>query len=109
MYISITGLRLTSALHAPSFWWHATRAMKQAQGADGNIHTSARTIDGVHHTLSAWQDAQAMAAFVASGAHGRAMTVFPKIASGGTVGYLSERIPDWDEARLIWQQRGQPA
>ncbi len=109
MYIAITGLRLHGPLHAPRFWLHAARSMKQAQSAEGNIYADARTIDGVHHTLSAWRDRKAMAAFLATGAHGRAMKVFPKIATGGTVGYLADRIPDWNEARLIWQQREQPA
>ena len=106
IYVSITGLRLNGPWHMPTFWWHAMRAMTQARQADGNLYADARTIDGVHHTLSVWRDRAAMQAYLTSGPHRRAMRIYPRIASGKVVGYTAERAPDWSEVHAIWQTRG---
>jgi hypothetical protein len=105
-YISITGLRLKSPLHAPRFWFHAVRSMAQAQRAAGNILADARTVDGVHHTRSVWQSREAMLAYLKSGAHVKAMGVFPKIATGRTYGFDSEQIADWDHCLDQWRRFG---
>lgn len=101
-YISITGLRLKDRRHTMRFWWHAVRSMAQARRAAGNLSAETRTIDGVRHTLSIWVDEQAMRAFLVSGAHRDAMTVFQAIATGRTLGFTTRQPPDWEAAHQLW-------
>jgi quinol monooxygenase YgiN len=105
-HVSITGLRLKSVWAAPLFWWHAIASMRQAQAAPGCLRVEARTIDGVAHTLSVWQDRAAMIAFVRSGAHRRAIRAFDRIATGMTLGFETERVPDWSEVPELLRARG---
>lgn len=106
VYVSITGLQVRRVWHIPSFWLHAMRSMAQARNAHGNISADARTIDGVHHTLSVWTDKDAMRAYLTAGPHLEAMRLFPNIATGKVVGYLAKQSPDWSEVHAIWQERG---
>lgn len=106
VYVSITGLRLRASWHAPRFWWHAVRSMKQARLAPGNISAETRTINGVHHTVSVWRDRKSMLDYLRSGAHREAMRIFPGIATGKTFGFLADQAPDWNGVHVIWQNRG---
>jgi quinol monooxygenase YgiN len=106
VYVSITGLRVRRAWHVPIFWLHAIKSMMQARRAPGNISAQARTIKGVHHTLSVWTDKQAMRAYLTTGAHLTAMRLFRKIATGKVVGYTTGQPPDWAEVHAIWQEQG---
>jgi hypothetical protein len=106
VYVSITGLRVRRVWHIPSFWLHALRSMGQARAAPGNISAGARTINGVHHTLSVWTDREAMRAYLTAGPHLVAMRLFPSIATGKVVGYLAAQAPDWSEVHAIWLNRG---
>jgi hypothetical protein len=106
MYVSITGLKLKNSWQLPRFLWHALRSMRQAKKAKGNLLVEARTIDGVHHTLSVWKDEADMRVFLISGAHLAAMKAFSAIATGKTVGYVADQPPSWDEVPMIWQSRG---
>jgi hypothetical protein len=107
LYISITGLRLRAAWHAPRFYWHAIRSLHQARRAEGNLHVSVTTIAGVRHTLTAWRDRDAMRAFLTRGAHLGALRAFGAIATGSTIGFEADRIPDWADARKIWEEKAQ--
>lgn len=107
-YVSITGLQLKGQRHFFRFWWHAIRSMAQARGAEGNIATDARFIDGVHHTRTVWKDDGAMRRYLAAGAHLKAMKAFGSIATGKTLGFYSDRVPDWDEVHQAWLSRGKP-
>ena len=109
VYVSITGLTLKAPRHVVRFWWHAIRSMRQAQRAPGNLRTEARTINGVHHTLSVWTDETAMRAFLVRGAHRQAMAAFSSIATGRTFGYTTDRVPDWSEVHNLHVSRGKPA
>lgn len=106
MYVSITGLELRAFWHGPRFWWHAMRSMQQALSADGNLYAGTQTINGVQHTLSGWRDEQAMRAYLVSGAHIGAMKAFDAIAVGKTIGFTTDRLPDWSEVHKIWRDRG---
>lgn len=109
IYVSVTGLRVTRFYHAPRFWWHAIRSLSQAQHAEVNLSASTRTIDGVHHTLSAWTDEAAMRRYLKSGAHLSALRVFRAIATGSTVGFVSQTVPGWEEALRRWREDGRPS
>ncbi|WP_395821582.1 hypothetical protein [Devosia sp.] len=106
VYVSITGLQVRRVWHIPSFWSHAMKSMVQARNAPGNLSADARTINGVHHTLSVWTDKKAMVAYLTAGPHLEAMRLFPSIATGKVVGCLAPQAPDWSEVHAIWLERG---
>lgn len=107
VYVSITGLQVRHFWYLPIFWRHALRAMMQVRSAPGNMSAQARTINGVHHTLSVWKDRQSMLTYLSAGAHREAMRVFPRIATGKTVGFQTQEVPDWSQVHAIWIERGQ--
>ena len=47
-----------------------------------------------------------MKAYVASGAHLKAMKVFDGMATGKIAGWEGDAIPSWDEALTRWHQDG---
>lgn len=106
VYVSITGLEITSPRHSSRFWWHAVRSMNQAREATGNISAEARTVNSVHHTLSVWTNEAAMRAYLSTGAHLQAMKAFPSIATGKTLGFNAEQPPHWDDVHALWAARG---
>ena len=106
VYVSITGLELRGFWHIPTFWRHAIASMAQAKAADGCISAEARTIKGVHHTRTVWKSRAHMHAYLNAGAHARAMKVFKRIATGKTFGYETDSVPDWNEVRRLWAEKG---
>lgn len=108
-YISITGLQLKAKRHALRFWWHAIGSMMQAKKAQGNLAVDARRINGVHHTRSVWTDEAAMRRYLLTGAHLQAMKAFGSIATGKTMGFESDQVPDWDEVHRLWQTQARVA
>ena len=80
--------------------------MRQARQAEGCLRAEAKSIDGVQHTLSVWTSESAMRAFMMTGAHRQAMKAFRSIATGSTIGYEADSVPDWETARRIWVERG---
>ena len=106
MHISITGLKINSFLHYPVFYYHATRCLKQAKAAQGNLYAGVNIINGIHHTLSAWQSTDAMKMYAFSGAHKQAIQVFRRIATGKILSYQADTIPAWDEVHHLWIEQG---
>ncbi len=106
VYVSITGLQVRRFWHVPTFWRHAIASMAQAQRAEGCLGASARTINGVHHTRSIWRDRKDMLAFLGKEAHLEAMKLFPRIATGKTLGFEATEVPDWDEVHRLWRTQG---
>jgi len=83
--------------------------MHQALAAEGNISAEARTVEGVHHTLSAWGDEASMRAFLVSGAHIKAMKAFRQIATGKTIGFHAQSLPEWETVHELWLTKGKEA
>lgn len=106
VYVSITGLRIRHFWQVPVFWRHAIASMRQAQSADGCLDAQARTIRGVHHTRSVWQDRAAMQAYLRAGSHLDAMRTFKRIATGKVYGLETTEVPDWPEVRRLWDELG---
>jgi quinol monooxygenase YgiN len=106
VYVSITGLQLKNIWHAPVFWRHATASMSQAQKAKGCLSADARSIEGVHHTLSVWISREAMLDYLTKGTHLNAMKTFKKIATGKVHGYETTTIPDWQDVHKLWCEHG---
>jgi quinol monooxygenase YgiN len=80
--------------------------MAQARRTPGCLSAEARSVGGVQHTLSVWQDRAALRAFMSSAAHRGAMKDFRRIATGRTFGYESDSAPDWSEALRLLQEKG---
>lgn len=106
MHISITGLKPKGILSYIKFWMLAIPTFRQAQTAAGNKHHSVKNIQGYQCTLTAWENKDAMLAFMRSGPHLKAMKAFHKIATGRTYGYESETIPSWEEAYKLLEEKG---
>lgn len=106
MHISITGLKPKGILSYIKFWMLAIPTFRQAQTAAGNKHHSVKNIQGYQCTLTAWENKDAMLAFMRSGPHLKAMKAFHKIATGRTYGYESEAIPSWEEAYKLLEEKG---
>jgi len=106
MYISITGLRLKNRFMFIPFAWHVMRSFKQAKKAEGNLHCALNNVNGVHHTLTAWESKKHMQQYIYSGAHKKAIVGFRRIATGKTLGYEGDELPSWEEAHKIWQKNG---
>ena len=107
VYVSITGLTLKRPWHIFRFFRHAAPALWQARKAPGNLHTDVKTINGVRHTITVWEDEKAMRRFLYRGAHAKAIRAFPEIADGKTFGFLTTEIPDWDTVHSLWHEHGQ--
>lgn len=80
--------------------------MADAQRAPGNIMAQTRTIDGIHHTLSAWEDRAAMLAYLRSARHARAMRKLKGYATGSVHGYQADNVPSWSEALAEYEAHG---
>ena len=106
VYVSITGLQVRRVWHIPVFWTHAMRAMMQARTAPGNIRAEARSINGVHHTLSVWTDRKAMLGYLRAGPHRDAIRLFPRIATGKVLGFYAQEVPDWSDVPTLWAAQG---
>lgn len=79
---------VATELHVRSFWKlfsfvkHASRSMKQAKNAPGNIYAYA-TNGGwrIGYTLTAWENKEAMMQFRNSGAHKTAMKQISRLSN----------------------------
>lgn len=106
VYVSITGLRLKRWRDGLRFAWRAFLSMRQAKRAQGNLQAEAKTIDGVHHTLTVWESEAHMRRFLYRGAHRQAIRAFPAIATGKTFGFETEQVPGWDAVPALWHEHG---
>lgn len=74
VHVSVTRLRLRSLWFVFPLAWHTSRCNRQIRAADGCIASEVRGgPDGIFWTKSIWRDEAAMRAFMASGAHLKAM------------------------------------
>jgi len=104
MIISVTGLKPRNLLTVLPFWRRAIPSFNQAKQAKGNLFCEVKKIQGIQHTLTAWDSMESLRAFVSSGPHIKAVKAFHKIATGSTFHYESDTIPSWEEARRLWEE-----
>ena len=104
MYISVTGLKPNNFFSSIRFWLLAIPSFNQAKSSEGNLFCATKSVNGYQHTITAWDSKKSMKKFVASPTHLKAMNVFPEIATGFTIGYESDEIPDWDTAIARWNR-----
>ena len=106
MHLVVTGLTLRAPLYKPLFLFHAIRSHAQAAAHPGIRHLDQRSIGGVHHTLTLWEDAAAARDYGTCGAHHRAAAVYAKIATGKIYAGRADTAPDWPTARRLWDEQG---
>jgi len=106
VYVSMTGFQPTGIAQLPRFWSRTIRSLRQARRAPGHLAVTARMVDGVYHTMTAWSDQASMRRFVASGAHLAAMRDFRKLGTGRTYGCSCDKVPDWNTMYELWQRHG---
>lgn len=106
MYIGITGLNVRHLWQRPFFLFYGMRAFKQAERSRGNLLCEVKRIGSVQHTLTAWEDHDALMAYVYSDAHAQAIAAMKWFSGGRTLSYESDRIPSWAEALAILRERG---
>ncbi|MGE4062799.1 MAG: putative quinol monooxygenase [Rhodospirillaceae bacterium] len=74
VHVSITRLRMVSGKYILPLVWHTFLVNRQIKAADGCLSSEVRGgPDRIFWTKSVWRDEAAMRAFMASGAHMRAM------------------------------------
>jgi len=108
-YVSVTGLKVNSLWHVPTFWRNAIPSSMQAMSSPGNVYTATKRRNGVQHTLTVWEDRAAMLSFLRSGPHAQAMKITRKISDMSETkvyGYESDSIPTWEEALVKWEEHG---
>ena len=102
MYVSVTALKTRGFLSAIRFQLLAVLVFKQAKSSAGILFCEVKSVDGFHHTLTAWKTKKDMRKFVLSPVHQKAVKIFPKIATGSTIGYETDKMLGWDEMLLMW-------
>ena len=70
----------------------------------GFLFYDVKSVDGFHHTLNIWKTKNHKREFMLSPIHRKAMKIFPKIATGSTIGYETDKMPTWGEALLMWRK-----
>ena len=103
MIVSVTGLRTKGLWSYFRFWRLAVPAYRQAKVAKGNLFVQTKTVQGIQHTLTVWKDRKSLKHYILSGAHRKAMGAFAAIATGATITYESDEMPDWDSALEKWR------
>lgn len=100
-HVSVTRLKLRKGRYFFPFLWHTIRSQIQARRADGLLNMTLRGGRGhVYWTLTVWRDTAAMKAFMASGAHLKAMPKLLEWCDEAAVGSWqqdSETLPSWAE------------
>jgi len=107
--VSITRLRLRSALFELPFIWHAMRSSAQAKRADGCLNTVLRRSGGAYWTMTIWRDAAATRAYMASGAHLKAMPKLIKWCDEASLAHWEQdgsEMPSWEEGERRLQGEG---
>jgi hypothetical protein len=105
-YVSITGLIPKSLWTTFRFWRHAIPSRIQANSAAGILFSDVKKINGIQHTLTAWESKEHMKSYIHTGAHLEAIKVFRKIAVGKTFGFETDRLPEWSEVHELWLKNG---
>lgn len=110
--VSVTRFRMRAIRFLPFFIIHANRTVAQIRKADGfATGTVQREAERIFWTLTVWRDDAAMRAYVASGAHRKAMPHVVNWADEASVGHWEQSgldLPDWPEAVRRFQREGRP-
>lgn len=109
--IAVTRLRVRSARYFPGFLYHVLRSARQVKRAAGNLGMRLlRDSDRTFWTCSAWQDENAMRAFMKEAPHRHAMGKLAQWCNEASVVHwdvVDAELPDWHEAhrRMVTEGR----
>ncbi|KQN76569.1 hypothetical protein ASE91_00950 [Sphingomonas sp. Leaf62] len=109
-FISVTRLRIRAARFLPAFLidtWLSMRQVKRAAGYRGGALLADR--DRAYWTMTAWDDAAAMRAYMTSGAHRRAMPKLMRWCDQASIAHWTQdddALPDWHEADRRMRDEG---
>jgi hypothetical protein len=112
-FVSLTRLRVRSALRLPQFYWHSFRSMRQARRARGFL--GGRVLgeaDRTFWTVTAWESAEAMREYRNADAHGRAMPKLLEWCDEASVAHWEQEgaeLPTWHEAHARMAAEGRPS
>lgn len=112
-FISVTRLRIRSVWFMPRFALHAInsqRQCRQAQGFLGGSLLPDRKL--TFWTMTLWQDQAAMRAYMAAGAHLKAMPKLQKWCDEASVVHWTQddsTPPSWEEADQRMRTLGRPS
>ena len=112
-FVSVTRLRLRSWRFLPLFVPHALWTQRQVERAEGFRAGSLLPGQGwTFWTLTSWDSAEAMRAYMLNGAHRKAM---PKLAAwcdeASVVHWETDEdgLPDWPQAEARMRVAGRPS
>ena len=106
-YVSVTGLLTKGWLCVPKFLYRSSNAYNDALKAEGNVYSSIFAMNGVQHTLTVWENKEAMQKFMRGDAHSKAMRSLKEVSRYVKVhGYWTNQIPSADEAIMEWKSNG---
>lgn len=107
MVIVVTSIQLRSAWQFFSLSNHGRKIQGQAKGSPGFIRMKNTGWGRLHHTLSAWESAEAMHKFARTGQHLASMRESAKLATEiRTYSYEADDLPGWKEAKQLLLERG---
>jgi hypothetical protein len=112
-FVSITRLRLRSLRFLPRFAVLAGRTLRQVKAADGfqggSLLADRRQ---TFWTLTLWDTAESMRAYMMSGPHGAAMPFLVDACDEASVAHWTQPdpdAPDWSEAARRMRAEGRPS
>lgn len=101
-FVSITRLRIRSARFLPAFLidtWLSARQVRRAKGYRGGRMLADRR--RTYWTMTAWDDAASMRAYVTAGPHRRAMPKLMRWCDQASIVHWVQddaTLPDWNDA-----------
>jgi uncharacterized protein DUF3291 len=112
-FVSVTRLRIRSLRFVPIFFVHTLRTQRQVQAAPG-FRVGALLPDRrwTFWTLTVWDSAEAMRAYITSGSH---RIVMPKLMDWCDEASIvhwdqdDEAMPDWETADARMRAEGRPS
>jgi hypothetical protein len=109
-YVSITSIRIKGVLQYAKFWYYTLPIASQATSLAISFQTT--YMNGMHYTMTTWNDRKEMLSFIHSGAHAKVLKdkVLPIVASEAYFYSFetTEGIPDWQEAANLLSSKGKP-
>uniref|UniRef100_A0A7S2H0E0 ABM domain-containing protein n=1 Tax=Helicotheca tamesis TaxID=374047 RepID=A0A7S2H0E0_9STRA len=103
MFVTVTGLKVAKWYQYPRLWKHTLYCATAAQETPGCLMVETFSVDGFHHTFSAFQDQKSLKTFSRGKAHMKAIKAFRSIAEGKIYGWECETLPTREEALQLWQ------
>ena len=103
MYVLISGYETQGLGQSIKSWRQAAKASKTFKKAAGVLLYKSLRRERVRYTLSLWVSKEAMEDFFNSPESAQFQGKVEKSFNQRTVGFLTHRVPSWDEAITAWK------